>query len=153
LLRESALFLSKIVHRRQWRRECRSHLSRNMCARMHDSRARARARDVHAYAYIYLYTHICSMCVFIFIYKYTYPLISDPNYRVKYRLILKNTHVYVHIQLQHTPGRQESWSSETLIMLFFLERRSKCTVYIFYILIISAITILLYVDLQKLNKS
>lgn len=34
----------------------------------------------------------------------------------------------------------------------FLERRSKCTVYIFYILIISAITILLYVDLQKLNK-
>jgi len=131
LLRESALFLSKIVHRRQWRRECRSHLSRNMCARMHDSRARARARDVHAYAYIYLYTHICSMCVFIFIYKYTYPLISDPNYRVKYRLILKNTHVYVHIQLQHTPGRQESWSSETLIMLFF---RTKVKMYSIYIL-------------------
>lgn len=70
---------------------------------------------VHAYAYIYLYTHIY-LCVFIFIYKYIYLLISDPNYRVKYRLILKNTHVY--IQLQHTPGRQESWSSETLIMLF-----------------------------------
>lgn len=35
----------------------------------------------------------------------------------------------------------------------FLERRSKkCTVYIFYILIVSAITILLYVDLQKSNK-
>jgi len=124
-----------------------------MCARVHElARARALA-NVHAYAYIHLYTHICPMCVFIFIYKYTYPLISDPNYRVKYRLILKNTHVYVHIQLQHTPGRQESWSSETLIMLSFLERRSKCTVYIFYILIISAITILLYVDLQKLNKS
>lgn len=140
LLRESALFLSEIVHRRQWRRECRFHLSRNMCARVHEL-ARARAR---VYAYIYLYTHIY-LCVFIFIYKYTYLLISDPNYRVKYRLILKNTHVYVHIQLQHTPGRQESWSSETLIMLlFFLERRSKCTVYIFYILIVSAITILLY---------
>lgn len=80
---------------------------------------------------IYIYIHIYIPDVFIFIYKYTYPLISDPNYWVKYRLILKNTHIYVHIQLQHTPGRQESWSSETLIMLFF---RTKVIMYSIYIL-------------------
>jgi hypothetical protein len=96
-----------------------------------NSRARARSRTCTRMR-TYIYIHIYSPCVFIFIYKYTYPLISDPNYRVKYRLILKNTHVYVHIQLQHTPGRQESWSSETLIMLFFF--RTKVKMYSIYIL-------------------
>lgn len=142
LLRESALFLSKIVHRRQWRRECRSHLSRNMCARVHEL-ARARSRTctrIRTYIYIHIYIY-----VFIFIYKYTYPLISDPNYRVKYRLILKNTHVYVHIQLQHTPGRQESWSSETLIMLFFRTKIKMYSIYILHTYRFRAITILLYI--------
>jgi len=66
LLRESALFLSKIVYRRQWRRECHSHLSRNMCARVHEhARALALAR-MHAYAYIYLYIQIYT-CLYIYI--------------------------------------------------------------------------------------
>lgn len=69
---------------------------------------------MYIYIIFYVRTYVC-------VYTYIYTLISDPNYRVNYRLILKNTHVYVHVQLQHTPGRQESWSSETLIMI--LKRR------------------------------
>lgn len=158
MLRESALFLSEIVHRRHRRRECRSHFSfysfffSYMCT----------------YMYKYTYTHVLRcMCVHIcyilctyvrmyaYIHTYIYILISDPNYRVNYRLILKNTHVYVHVQLQHTPGRQESWSSEILIMiffsLFFFKTKVECTVYTFT-LIVSATTIFIVRRLQKLNK-
>ena len=98
--------------------------------------------------------HICYiLCTYVrmyaYIHTYIYILISDPNYRVNYRLILKNTHVYVHVQLQHTPGRQESWSSEILIMIF--KTKVECTVYTFT-LIVSATTIFIVRRLQKLNK-
>lgn len=142
MLRESALFLSEIVHRRHRRRKCRSHFSfffSYMCTYM------------YKYTYTHVWMHMCIYIIFyvrtyVCIYTYIYTLISDPNYRVNYRLILKNTHVYVHVQLQHTPGRQESWSSETLIMI--LKRRFECTVYTFT-LIVSATTILLYVDCKN----
>lgn len=106
-----------------------SFIAQYVCTRAR-TRARARSRTcTRMCVHIFIYTYIYLFCVFIFIYKYTYPLISDPNYRVKYRLILKNT--YLHIQLQHTPGRQESWSSETLIMLLF---RTKVKMYSIHIL-------------------
>lgn len=87
---------------------------------------------IYVYIYVYIYIHTCTdayvyiyiisyVRTYVCIYTYIYTLISDPNYRVNYRLILKNTHVYVHVQLQHTPGRQESWSSEILMMI--LKRR------------------------------
>lgn len=87
---------------------------------------------IYVYIYVYIYIHTCTdayvyiyfisyVRTYVCIYTYIYTLISDPNYRVNYRLILKNTHVYVHVQLQHTPGRQESWSSEILMMT--LKRR------------------------------
>lgn len=87
---------------------------------------------IYVYIYVYIYIHTCTdayvyiyiisyVRTYVCIYTYIYTLISDTNYRVNYRLILKNTHVYVHVQLQHTPGRQESWSSEILMMI--LKRR------------------------------
>lgn len=140
MLRESALFLSEFVHRRHRRRECCPHsflFFRFFSFFLF-------LFSVYACTYMYKYTYMrvcksrvcacpcaCTHMYIIFMYvrmyarnTYIYTLISDPNYRVNYRLILKNTHVYVHVQLQHTPGRQESWSSETLITSsFFFKRR------------------------------